>query len=104
MTVQDWWDYVKTDDPLLKVRYFLRNHGAMWDRSWPLGPALGTIMEFLKSRPELTVTQHRQYGPYDFTGTWSIVYGADHVVFRIDPDSPSASGVRRGVPSICVCN
>ena len=29
MTLQEWWDYVKTDDTMLKTRYFLRNYSGM---------------------------------------------------------------------------
>ena len=111
-TVQDldtfdlWWDYIKTDSPALKLRYFLRNYQTIC----PSVPGGGGVQGMLVFMKELGYLSHYNgNNPADSpVGCWTLRERENEaerfeILFRVDPNTPTVNGVRRGVPSICVC-
>ena len=111
-TVQDldtfaaWWDYIKTDSPALKLRYFLRNYQTICP-SVPGGGGVQGMLVFMKERGYLSHCRGQDPAKEPI-GNWILKEAPGEtqqfeILFRVDPNTPTVNGVRRGVPSICVC-
>jgi hypothetical protein len=100
MTFQEWFDYIKTDALLGKCRYFLRNWSAICSDA---KGTLADLLAYLVTVPNLTVTQHRQFGSLPAAGTWSIQTSEWSITFRVDDYMPLPSGTRRGCYNLIVC-
>lgn len=92
-TLEQWWDYVKTDDVDGKISYFLRNYARIAPR--------GTVIEFLEFLgTKVKLTEHRRYGPSH--GCYSLEGINRNWVMRVDPTTPTVNGPAR-YPSLVVC-
>ncbi len=94
-TLAEWWDYVKTDDPILKSKYLLRNYSG-------IGYSVKQLLDFLATKTNFTC--HRLYCPArcDVSGCYSIQGEKENIIFRVDPTTPTING-SRPFPSILVC-
>jgi hypothetical protein len=99
------WDFIKSEDPIVKARYVLRNYGAFGSAE--------EILEYLEKRPELLVICHREYPDWPKAGCYSIwlansgatkqsAGNGPHITLRVDPSTPSVNGPKHGVYSFVV--
>ena len=97
ITLDDWWNYIDTDCPIAKAKYFLRNYGGMGN-----GIYLRNVLAFLKEKTNLVC--HRRYceDRCDVSGCYSIQGEKENIIFRIDPTTPTVNG-SRPYPSVVVC-